>query len=329
MGLASEPPAHTGRVPLRDRLLALVVAVCWGVNFPATTIALQHFPPLLMVALRFTVIAIPTVLLVPRPQVPARWLLGVGLGLGTMQFGLLYVAMAIGMPSGLASIVLQASGPFTVVLGAVFLRERLSGRQIVGLLVAVLGLSVIAAHRSQVAAVVPVLLTVGAGLGWAIGKICSRQARAPRPLHLTLWMSVVPPLPLLGLSLIFEGPRRDWDALRTTLTWDALPAVLGLLYIVVIATLVGYGLWNTLLSRHPSNVVAPFSMLVPVTGVLSSWLFFGEVPDVVELAAGVLVIGGLLYGSRSPRTRTVPPSVVDPGPDDPKRSLSGPSRAPL
>ena len=82
--------------------------------------------------------------------------------------------------------------------------------------------------------------------------------------------------------------------------------MLGLLYIVVVATLVGYGLWNTLLSRHPSSVVAPFSMLVPVTGVLSSWLIFAEVPSVVELAAGLLIVGGVLYGSRSPRPVLAP-----------------------
>jgi O-acetylserine/cysteine efflux transporter len=304
--VASRLDPQTDPMPLRDRLLALVVAVCWGVNFPATTFALQHFPPLLMVVLRFTLIAIPTMILVPRPQVPTRWLVGVGLGLGTCQFGLLYVAMSLGMPGGLASLVLQASGPFTVVLGAVVLRERLSGRQVIGFLVAVVGLTVIAVYRSQVAALVPVLLTLGAALGWAIGNICSRQARAPKPLHLTLWMSVVPPLPLLALSLLLEGPRRDWDALRTALTWEAVPSVLGLLYIVVVATLVGYGLWNTLLSRHPSSVVAPFSMLVPVTGVLSSWLFFGEVPSVVELAAGLLIVGGVLHGSRSPRPVLAP-----------------------
>ena len=291
-------------MPLRDRLLALVVAVCWGVNFPATTLGLQHFPPLFMVALRFTLIAVPTMLLVPRPQVPLRWFLGMGIGMGTVQFSLLYVAMAIGMPSGLASLVLQACAPFTVLLGAVFLRERLRGRQVVGVVAAVAGLSVIAVHRAvegSAAALVPVILTVAAGLGWAIGNICSRQARAPKPLHLTLWMSVVPPLPLLALSFLLEGPRRDWTSLRTAVTWDALPSVLGLLYIVVVATLVGYGLWNTLLSRNASSVVAPFAMLVPVVGVLSAWLFFDEVPDLVELVAGVLVVGGVLYGSRTER----------------------------
>jgi O-acetylserine/cysteine efflux transporter len=311
-------------VPLRDRLLALVVAVCWGVNFPATTLGLEHFPPLFMVAVRFTLIAIPTMLLVPRPQVPLHWFLGMAIGTGTVQFSLLYVAMAIGMPSGLASLVLQACAPFTVLLGAVFLRERLSARQVVGVLAAVAGLSVIAVHRAvegSAAALVPVLLTVAAGLGWAIGNICSRQARAPKPLHLTLWMSVVPPLPLLALSLLLEGPRRDWDSLRTAATWGALPSVLGLLYIVVVATLVGYGLWNTLLSRNASSVVAPFAMLVPVAGVLSAWLFFDEVPDLVELVAGVLVVGGVFYGSRTARKRPTaepqPGSSELPGPTAP------------
>ena len=303
-------------MPPRDRLIALLVAVCWGVNFPATTYGLQHFPPLLMVALRFTLLAVPTVLLVPRPRVPLRWFLGAAVFTSTVQFALLYVAMALGMPSGLASLVLQACAPFTVVLGAVLLRERLGVRQVVGVVAAVVGLGTIAAHRAlggSAAALVPVLLTIAAGLGWALGNICSRQARAPRPLHFTLWLSVVPPVPLLGLSLLLEGPRRDWDALRTTFTTDALPSVLGLLYIVVVATVLGYGLWNTLLSRNPAGVVAPFAMLVPVAGVLSAWLVLGEVPDLVELLAGVLVVGGVLFGSRQARPAAPVPLAGAPG----------------
>ena len=171
---------------LRHRLLAVFVAVCWGVNFPATALALEHFPPLFMVALRFTLIAVPTLLLVPRPAVPLRWLLGVGLGTGTMQFAFLYLGMAAGMPSGLASLVLQASAPLTVVLAGVWLRERITGRQAVGIAVAVLGLAAIALHRSQVAALLPVVLTLCGALGWAIGNVSTRKAQAPNALHLTL-----------------------------------------------------------------------------------------------------------------------------------------------
>lgn len=295
-------------MPVRDRLLALIVAVCWGLNFPATTIALQHFPPLMMVALRFTLLAVPTIIFIPRPKVALRWLLGVGLGIGLLQFAFLYLGIAAGMPSGLASLVLQASAPFTVVLAGVFLHERLSRRQAVGVGIAVLGLAAIAGHRAQSAALLPVVLTLCGALGWAIGNLCSRQARAPKPLHLTLWMSVVPPIPMIIVSLLVEGPQRIGRALATAFTPQALPSLFGLLYVVLVATIVGYGIWTTLMSRHPSSMVAPFSMLVPVVGVLASWLILHERPDRVELIAGVAVIGGVLFASRPGRPTGGPPS---------------------
>ncbi|KJC65749.1 EamA family transporter [Agreia bicolorata] len=285
----------------RDRLLAVLVAVCWGVNFPATALALEHFPPFFLVALRFALIAVPTVLFVPRPAVKLRWLLGVGFGIGLLQFAFLYAGMAAGMPSGLASLVLQASAPFTVLIAGIWLRERITQRQAIGIAVAVLGLAAIAVHRAQVAALLPVILTLCGALGWAIGNVSTRKAEAPNPFRLTLWMSVVPPVPMLALALLVEGPQRIGDSLGTMFTLDALPSLFGLLYVVLIATLVGYGIWGGLLKRNPSSVVAPFSMLVPVVGVLASWLAFGEVIDIVELIAGVFVVGGVLYASTRAR----------------------------
>ncbi|ROQ39804.1 O-acetylserine/cysteine efflux transporter [Frondihabitans sp. PhB188] len=282
-----------------DRLRAALVAIVWGVNFPATALALEHFPPFLTVALRFGILAIPTVLFVPRPAIPVRWLLAVGTCLGILQFGFLYLAMDAGLDSGLASIVVQASAPFTVLIAGVLLRERITRRQAIGIGVAVVGLASIAVHRAQVAEFLPLALGLCGALGWALGNVASRRAAAPNALHLTLWMSVVPPLPMLALSLLFEGPGRIGRSLSTALTLDALPAVLGLLYVILFATVLGYGLWNGLLAKYPSSQVAPFSMLVPVIGVLASWLAFGQVPDLAELIGGAFVVGGVLFASLS------------------------------
>jgi drug/metabolite transporter (DMT)-like permease len=296
-------------VTTRDRLLAGFVAVLWGGNFIAIHVGLQHFPPLFLAAVRFLVLAVPTLLLVPRPRVPLRWLLAYGIGFGTVQFVFLFIAMDIGMPTGLASLVLQASAPFTVLLGALLLHERISARQGIGIAIAMLGLAAIAVSRAQVAAVLPVLLTLLGALGWAFGNLASRLAAAPNPMHLTLWMSVVPPIPLLAMSWVWEGPAAGWDALRAAVTPAGLPGVAALGYIAVLGTLVGSGLWVGLMRRYPAGVVAPYSLLVPVVGIALAAAVLGERPGVVDLVAAAVIVGGVLLGTPRPAPVARPEAV--------------------
>ncbi len=302
-------------MPSRHRILAALVAVCWGLNFLAIDASLQHFPPFFLVALRFAVIAVPTVLLVPFPRVPVRWLVGYGLGFGTFQFLFLYWGMAAGMPAGLSSLVLQASAPFTVVLAGLLLRHRLTPRAGLGVLVAVAGLAVVGWQRLEgPTAFWPFALVLAGALSWACGNLCSAQARAPEPLHLTLWMSVVPPVPMLGLSLVVEGPGRIAHSLTTWDTPDAVPAVLGLGYTVLVGTVLGSGIWTWLMARHPAGVVAPFSMLVPVVGMSAAWLVLGETVSRGEAAGAALVLAGVLVATSPPRRATPPVSAPDPRP---------------
>ncbi|MBO0610292.1 EamA family transporter [Myceligenerans salitolerans] len=296
-------------MPLTHRLLAFSVALMWGLNFIAINASLQQFPPFMLVALRFAVVAIPTLLLVPRPQVPARWLIGYGLGFGTLQFLFLYWGMAAGFPTGLASLVLQSSAPFTVLLGATVFRERVSGRQLAGLAVATAGLAVVGWQQAQAAAFAPFLLVIAGGFGWAIGNVSNARAMSgvsqrPDPLHVTLWMSVVPPVPMALLSLAVEGPAVI--ARSFTPGPELVPALVGLAYTVVIGTLLGSGIWTWLMARHPAGMVAPFSMLVPVVGLSASALLLGEELGVPQLTGAALVIAGVLWGSRSGRRRPEP-----------------------
>src|SRR5207237_5130997 len=105
-------------VPCRYSVLALVVAVCWAVNFVVIDIGLESFPPLLFAALRFGLIAFPAIFFVPRPDV--RWLavVAVGLFICVGQFGLLFVAMNTGLPAGLASVIAPPQPVFATPLPA-------------------------------------------------------------------------------------------------------------------------------------------------------------------------------------------------------------------
>ena len=291
-------------MPVRHRLLAMAVAALWGLNFLAIHASLTQFPPFFLVTLRFLLIAIPTLIFVPRPKVPLRWLIGYGLGFGVVQFIFLYWGMAAGMPAGLASLVLQVSGPFTLVLGALLLGEKVQGRQWFGIAVAMAGMVLVGVSRAQAAAIVPFLLVLAGGLGWAFGNLASRLARPPNPLHLTLWMSVVVPVPMLVLSLLTEGPARIASSLAGAFGPEAVPAWVGLAYTCLIGTAVGSSIWTWLLARHPAGVVAPFSMLVPVAGILAAAIVLGERPTWLELLGGVVVVIGVMIGSR--RARAAP-----------------------
>lgn len=282
------------RMSRRDTALACLVALLWGANFVAIHASLEQFPPLFLAFLRFALLAVPALLLVERPQVPLRWLLLYGIGFGILQFVFLYAGMAAGMPAGLASLVLQASAPFTVLLAAAFLHERPGGVRLAGIAVAVMGFTVIAVTRGLQAQLAPVLLVLAGALGWAVGNIGAREARTTEPFAFMMWMTVIPPVPLLLLSLAVEGPARIEHSLSTAFTPSAVPAWVGLAYTVLLSTVIGTSLWAMLMSRNPSSSVAPFSMLVPVAGFLSAGLILGERPEVGDLLGGVLVILGVL-----------------------------------
>lgn len=296
-------------------MLGLTVVLLWGLNFLAIHAGLEHFPPLFFAALRFAVMAVPVILFVPRPNVPLRWLLLYGIGFGTVQFAFLFLAMDEGMPTGLASLVLQSSAPFTVLLCVLLLGERMSRRQVLGIGVAVAGMVIIGVDRTThgaSAALLPVLLTLVAGLGWAFGNIGSRLARPDNALHLTLWMCVIPPIPLYALSLAVEGPRAGFDAITTVGSHTGLVALAGLAYVVVLGTAAGSGLWTYLMSRYPASRVAPFSLLVPVVGITAAWIFLDETPRPWEIIGAAIVIIGCFAGLSAGKPPPTRPSTPEP-----------------
>lgn len=117
----------------KDGLLALLVVVVWGLNFVVIKLGLHNMPPLMLAGLRFMLVAFPALLFVARPAIPLRLLLGYGLTISFGQFAFLFCAIGLGMPAGLASLVLQAQAFFTIILGAFVFGERLQGKQLAGI----------------------------------------------------------------------------------------------------------------------------------------------------------------------------------------------------
>jgi O-acetylserine/cysteine efflux transporter len=286
-------------MPARSVLLVVLVAAVWGVNFVVLHVALDHFPPLLFNAMRFALMAFPAVLLVGRPQVPWRYAAGIGLTLGVGSFGLLCLSMDAGLPAGLSSLLLQLQVVFTILFAALALHERPRREQLAGALVAFAGLGVIGADRAASAPLLPFALIVGAAACWGTSNLLTRMARPPDPLALLVWACAFVPLPMVALSLLFEGPAEVGGALAHV---DA--AGLGALAFVALPSgLFGFGAWTALVGRHTAAAVTPFALLVPVFGIASAALLLGERPSALELAGAALICGGLAATLVAPRAR--------------------------
>jgi O-acetylserine/cysteine efflux transporter len=276
-------------MPLPHILLALLVTLIWGVNFVVIKVGLQDFPPLLFCALRFALAALPLLFL--RGPLPAPWwrIVQIGVLLGVIKFGLLFVGMHLGMPAGLSSLVLQSQVFFTVLIAALVLGERPSIRALAGLALAASGLLLIGLQRPLGDSLLGFVLVVVAALAWAFSNIATKRSGASDMLRLICWVSLVPVLPLLGLSWLFEGPQAMGAAL-SDLSWRGVGA---LLYIAFLATTVGFAIWSFLLRRYPASQVTPFALAVPVSGLLAGWLLLGEALTPLGWLACALVFGGL------------------------------------
>lgn len=277
--------------------LALLVAALWGINFVAIKIGLKDFPPFLLSALRFLAVLVPMVFFVGPPCVGWGRILSIGVVFGVIKFGLLFLGMDLGMPAGLSSLVLQSQALFTVVFAVLLLGERLRAAQMAGIALATGGLALIGIERAQETSLIGLILVVAAACAWGYANILMKQAKAPNMLNLIIWVAIVPPLPMTGLSYAFEGPERILATL-SSISWSG---VLSVLYIAWASTIVGFSLWVYLLRLYSASVVAPFSLMVPVFGIAASALVLGEELSVLEVVAGVLTLVGLLCVVRVPK----------------------------
>lgn len=277
-------------MPRRDMGLAAVVILIWGVNFVAANIAMESLPPLLLTALRFALVALPAVFFVPRPQMGFWPVAFSGLAMGGLQFGLLYTGMMLGMPAGLASLVLQVQTLFTVVIAALVLREQPSRSQVAGILIGLLGMAVVGAQYIAAAPALPFLLTVMAAAAWACGNVITRRHPPRTGFSLVVWSALVSPIPLLAASIAFDG----LDANLAALSHVTLRSLVGLAFITYGASMVGYGLWNLLLTRHSAATVAPWSMFVPVIGAVAAWFYNGEKPTPMGMLGAAITVAGVL-----------------------------------
>lgn len=303
--------------------LAILVAFIWGVNFTFIAWGLESFPPLMLTAMRFFFTAIPLVLFLKPPKFN-RSLFIYAIGTFVMQYAFVFTAMHLGASAGLTALVLQLQIFITVLLAYLMLGEAVSRIQIIGMLVGVLGLSVIALNLGGDMPLIGFICILIAAIGWSFGNIASKQvskqvsrqaatktmqkkagvsnvqpntvgnkASAVTALALVVWGGLIACVILIVASLVFESDA--WQL--ATFTQASLKSWLSLGFIVYISTLIGFGLWAHLLAQNTASKVMPFALLVPIFGMATSVLLTGEQVTWWKMLAMVLILSGLVLAN--------------------------------
>ncbi len=290
-----------------DWFLTSVFVLAWGANFTVSKVGIGIMPPMLLASLRFVLVALPACLLVRPPRIARRYLFAYGaLVIGTFAFS--FYGIYIGMPAGLASVVSQCSSFITILLAALFYRERLQARQAIGLLIAAAGLGLIGLSAAPAGgAAIPllalVLSIVSAGF-WSLASLVAKHAamvaaRSGETLSmvsLVAWAALIPPIPLLALAFAMDPPGVVWAAVHDI----SLPTVLALLFLAWGSTLLGTSIWNHLMASYETGRVAPLSLMVPVVGLLVARIALNERMSALQWAGSIIIIVGLAVFNLGP-----------------------------
>ena len=269
-----------------DLLIFVGIMAIWGGNFAAVKIGLEHCPPILLVALRFMIVAL---LLVPLVKVPRQELLkvfGISVTLGLLHFSLMFTGLTT-LDAATAAIAIQLQVPFAAILAAIVFKDMLGWRRFAGMTVAFAGILVIAGEPRLNGQYLALGMVVAAACIWSVANVQIKLLKSVSGTQLNAWLAVFSTPQLLLASFFLEDGQ--WEALAAA-DWRLAAVVL---YQSVCVVVLGYGAWYWLLGRYQLNQAMPFMLLVPLAGVLSGVFILGESLTLPLTLGGLLTVAGV------------------------------------
>lgn len=268
--------------------LAVLVTLVWGVNFPITKLGLRAIDPFVLTGIRFALAALPLVFFIKRPAVKFSYVAAYGFIFGLGMWGVINYGIQVGVSPGIASLIIQLSVFFTMGWGFVLFKEKIRGAQMLGAVLALIGLAGIISTQEGNHAVLGVMLIVLSAVAWSVGNVIIKKSGVKEIFSFMVWASLIPPIPLFLTAWLMHGSAA-FEGLQASLD---LTAVLSILFQVYLATHFAYWGWNSLLKLYPVSTVAPLSLLIPVFGITSSMLILDErisTPNLISI--GIIIVG--------------------------------------
>ena len=275
-----------------DLILGILVMIVWGLNFSVIKLGVNEIDPLLLTAFRFTLVALPALFFVKKPDVSWLYLIAYGWIFAIGVWGMATWSIEAGLSAGMASVLLQMNVAFGLFLGYFLLKEALPLNKIIGSALALSGLFLSLTVTDGSVTTMGLMLILLAALSWSLASIIIKKAGTKQIFAFSLWAMACAPLPLFlivylqsGIDVFIQLPEQLNGRVAFSVLFQAYPV-----------TLLGYWIWNRLLVTYPLTTVAPLTLLVPIFGLLGGVLFYQEEIGLIKLAASLCVISGIFIG---------------------------------
>ena len=290
-----------------DLLLAFTVPLVWGLGIVFAKAAIEHFPPILLIAFRFTVTALALVWAVRPPLGLMRQIFAISVVSASIQYCLTFTALKY-LDAATAGLLIQLEVPMLVLLGWLLLKDRPGRRKVVGIVAAFAGMALMSGDPKIQGAWGALMLMLAGITFWALGQIMVRRLGETRTeaegevggFVMVAWVAVFAAPQLFLASWLVESDQLRLIREADWVVWGAV------VYLGLVMTAFGYGIWYRLLGRYPVSQVGPFLLLIPVASTLGGVLFLGETLSVEVLTGGAVIVAGVAL-ILIERRRPVPP----------------------
>ena len=271
----------------RDILIAISVPILLGFGFVIAKPAMQHFPPYLLMGLRFTIPALILVWWFPMPKGLFLDLFKVSFIGSTLQYGLTYNGLNI-IDASSAVLLVQLEVPFGILIAFFLLKEIPRIKNLIGLVIAFIGVFILTGAPNLEGKYFGVLLTLSGAFTWSLGAVMAKPlSKKIGAFALMTWLCVFSGPLLILISTIVNGNPIQYILSANFYSWITV------IYLGFIMQPIAYGAWYYVLRRYPVNKIMPVLLLLPVTGLLTAIFLLGEEPSKQVFLGGKIIVFGV------------------------------------
>jgi O-acetylserine/cysteine efflux transporter len=276
-----------------DFLLAIFITFIWGINFSFIKLGLNSIDPFLLSGIRFLLCSFPLIFFIKRPNIPMKYIISYGLLFGVGLWGIVSLGIYFGISAGIASLVLQLSAFFTVILASIILKESIDISKKLAFIIAIFGLCLIINVTDGSVTFLGLILVLVGALSMSFTNIIVKKANSKDIFSFIIWASIFSPIPLFILAYLTHG-----DTVFTNFFYNLnKTAIFSILFQIYPTTLFGYWIWNNLLHKYPASSVAPMGLMVPIFGLLGSYFILNEELGFIKIVASIFIIFALIINS--------------------------------